>query len=256
LTPLPFDQSGPFSVWSSDSRYLIFNSLHDGSRHVVRRAANGTGTEERLTTADSRGRPIAISPDGKRLVLEGGSPKGSFDLLVLSLDNPAIATGTGAAPAPLLDSPSDERNPAIAPGGGWIAYESNKSGQSQVYVKPFPNVKDAEHQISTEGGRTPVWAPGGGELFFVRGDAVMAAKVQLTPVFRAGSPTVLFESPSLVLDGRLLGNTGRTFDVSGDGRFLMLKDPAVPADSGSVQPGIVVVQNWFEELRTLLPASR
>jgi hypothetical protein len=135
-----------------------------------------------------------------------------------------------------------------------MAYESNKSGQFQVYVKPFPNVADAEHQISTEGGRSPLWAPGGAELFFVRGDAVMAAKVQFTPVFRAGNPTVLFETHSLVLDGRLLGSTGRTFDVSGDGRFLMLKDPDAPAAGGTARPGIIVVQNWQEELRQRMPA--
>jgi serine/threonine protein kinase len=87
------------------------------------------------------------------------------------------------------------------------ADESNKSGQFQVYVKPFPNVNDAEHQISTEGGRRPVWSPAGGELFFVSGSALMAMTVQTTPVFRAGNLTTLFESRSLVLDGRLIGGT-------------------------------------------------
>jgi serine/threonine-protein kinase len=256
-TPLPFDQHGAFSVWSADNRFLIFNAPSGSTAHVVRRAANGTGAEERLTTADLSQRPIAMSPDGKRLVLERYSPKSSYDLMVLSLDDPAISTGTGAPSSPLLDSPSDERNAAIAPDGGWMAYESNKSGQFQVYVKPFPNVKDAEHQISRAGGRTPVWAPGGGELFFITGDALMAVRVQLTPEFRAGNPTALFEARSLVLDGRqLLSNTARTFDVSRDGRFLMLKDSAVPADGGAAAPGIILVQNWFEELRTLLPASR
>jgi hypothetical protein len=91
-----------------------------------------------------------------------------------------------------------------------MAYESNKSGQFQVYVKPFPNVDDAEHQISSEGGRAPVWSPTGRELFFVSRSALTAAAVQFTPAFRAGNSTTLFEAGSLVLDGRLLGNTGRT----------------------------------------------
>ena len=72
--------------------------------------------------------------------------------MLLSLDDPAIPTETGARTSPLLDTPSDERNASFAPDGRWISYELNKSGQFQVYVKPFPNVNDAEHQISTEGG--------------------------------------------------------------------------------------------------------
>ncbi|HUE87110.1 MAG TPA: hypothetical protein VMO26_13625 [Vicinamibacterales bacterium] len=198
---------------------------------------------------------MAISADGKHLVLEELTPAYSYDLMVLELDDPSTPTATGTRQAsPLLDTPSDERNASIAPDGRWMAYDSNKSGRFEIYVKPFPNVQDAEHQISTEGGRTPLWAPDGRELFYVNGSAVMVAAVQSTPSFRAGNPTTLFESRSLVLDGRLFGNTGRTYDVSRDGqRFLMLKDTA----AGETQrPGIIVVQNWTEELRTLVPVAR
>jgi hypothetical protein len=82
----------------------------------------------------------------------------------------------------------------------------------------------------------------------------MAAAVPSMPSFRAGNPTPLFESRSLVLDGRMFGNTGRTYHVSRDGqRFLMLKDTAA---GETQQPGIIVVQNWIEELRVLVPVAR
>ncbi len=66
----------------------------------------------------------------------------------------------------------------------------------------------------------------------------------------------LFEGRSVVLDGRLIGtNTGRTYDVSRDGqRFLMIKESAGGTESAP-PPSLVVVQNWLEELKRLVPAK-
>jgi len=256
LTRLPLDAAGVFSVWSPDSRHLIFNSFAKGPSSLSRRAVDGSGAEEHLTENDYPQRPVAMSRDGEHLVFEQQTPAFSFDLMLLSLDDSSISTGAGARTSPLLDTAADERNASMAPDGRWLAYESNKSGRFEIYVKPFPNVNDAEHQVSTEGGRTPVWSPDGREVFFVNGSALMAVAVQSTPAFRAGNPASLFDSRSLLLDGRLFGGgTGRTYDVSRDGqRFLMMKDTA--STSQTPTPGIIVVQNWFEELRTRLPAGR
>jgi hypothetical protein len=255
LTARSFGPSGAFVVWSRNSQYLIVDPMVGNNvTGLSRHRADGTGAGEPLTTPSLSQRPMDISPDGKLLVFEQQTPAFSYDLMTLSLDDPAISTGAGARPSPLLDSTADERNVSIAPDGRWVAYESNKSGQFQVYVKPFPNVADAEHQISIEGGRTPVWSPNGRELFFVSGSALMAIVVQTTPAFRAGNPTRLFGAQARILDGRLLGNSGRTFDVSRDGqRFLMVKDTAA-ADRMS-RPGIVVVQNWFQELQATLRSA-
>ena len=256
LSPLQTGPVGAFLVWSRDSRYLIF-----GAQHLFRRAADGTGAVEQLTTSDvdpeaTQRRAVAISPDGRRLIFERLMPGTSYDLMVRPLDGPPLSNDDANRASPLLDTPSDERNAAIAPDGRWMAYESNKTGQFQVYVRPFPNVNDAEYQISTAGGRTPLFAPNGRELFFVSGPALMAAAVELAPAFRAGNATVVFNAPSLILDARLIGNTGRAYEVSSDGqRFLMLKDDAAAAAQG-VRPGIIVVQNWFEELKARVPVSR
>jgi serine/threonine-protein kinase len=190
---------------------------------------------------------MAISPDGTQLVYEQSTPEPSYDLMRLAL--------RGGQVSPLLNSPSDERNASISPDGRWIAYDSNQTdGRSQIYVRPFPNVSDAVRQISTDGGRTPLWAASGRELFFVSGSTMMAATIQFVPGIRVGSITPLFEAGSRIVDGRLLGNTMRTYDVSRDGqRFLMMKD--APTD-GPAPPAIVVVQNWFEELRSRLPAAK
>jgi serine/threonine-protein kinase len=178
--------------------------------------------------------------------------------MLLALDDSSTPLGTGASRIrPLLQTPFDQRNAAISPDGRWMAYESTESAQTQVYVRPFPNVADAHYQISTDGGRTPVWAANGRELFFVNGSALMTVAVQLSPTFSAGNPTTLFEGPSLLLDGRSIGSmTGRTYDVSRDGRFLMIKKTAGSSEATAPPASMIVVQHWFEELKAKVAAGK
>ena len=197
LSPLQTGPVGAFLVSSRDSRYLIF-----GSQHLFRRAADGTGAVEQLTTSDVRCRshpaprrgdlarwqaPDLRAADAGHVVRPDGAPS----------RRPTTSNDDANRASPLLDTPSDERHAAIAPDGRWIAYESNKTGRFQVYVRPFPNLNDAECQISTAGGRTPLFAPNGRELFFVGGPALMAAAVDLASGFRASNATVVFNAPSL-----------------------------------------------------------
>ena len=138
------------------------------------------------------------------------------------------------------------------------AYDSNESGQNQIYVRPFPNVNDAQQQVSTEGGRTPAWSPDGRELFFVSGQSMMSVPVKLTAAFVAGNPVKLFDAHGIVVDGRFGvpggGSTLRTYDVAPDGRFLMIK---VGASGEGDAPGatMIVVQHWFQELKAKMAGA-
>lgn len=131
----------------------------------------------------------------------------------------------------------------------WLAYYSTESGQAQVSVRPFPDVQGGRWQISTAGGSRPAWATSGKELFFLdANNAVMAVRVQTTPSFKADNPSKLFDGPWYA------GQSGRTYDVSRDGRrFLMIKPSAVGQGSGS--PDINVVLNWTEELKARVAAK-
>ena len=75
----------------------------------------------------------------------------------------------------LLSTEYEARNAAVSPDGAWVAYEADESGQFEVYVRPFPDVEGGKSQVSTAGGRKPVWAPDGGELFFLQGDQLVTA---------------------------------------------------------------------------------
>jgi serine/threonine-protein kinase len=144
---------------------------------------------------------------------------------------------------PLLDSEFAEKSAAISPSGRWIAYESNESGRFEVYVRPFPNVEEGKWQISSDGGTEPVWAPRGRELFYRNGVAMMAVGVKSEQTFTAGSSVVLFT-------GNYQSALNRQYDVTSDGqRFLMIKQEQQQGAS------INVVQNWFEELKRLVPTN-
>ena len=76
----------------------------------------------------------------------------------------------------------------------------------------------------------------------------MAVPIQTTPTFSAGNPTKLFEGQWF------RGQSGRTYDIAKDGRFLMIKD-APAGNPNAAAASIVVVLNWTEELKRLVPTK-
>ncbi len=150
------------------------------------------------------------------------------------------------ASEPLLATESRETAPSISPDGNWIAYASDETGQAEVYVQRFPGL-GGRVPISTDGGQQPLWSPDGSELFYRGPRGMMAVPVDTEPTFSAGDPEVLFEQQYLDLQ------TNRTYDVAPDGRFLMIK---APTDDGSAPAEqIILVENWFEELKRLVPTN-
>ncbi len=138
--------------------------------------------------------------------------------------------------------------PDISPDGRYIAYQSNESGQFQVYVRPFPKVDAGRWQVSTSGGTRPVWSRNGRELFYEDLSGVLTAvPVQTTgSTFTGGNPTKLLSTRYAAP-----GNQ-RPYDVSADGqRFLVIKDNTT--DDKATPASLVVVEHWFDELRQKVP---
>ena len=161
-----------------------------------------------------------------------------------------MSTQGDRAPDVLWQTGFNERNAEISPDGRWLVYEANDSGLFEVYVRTFPDVDSGRWQISTEGGVQPRWSPDGSELFYrAPGGGLMAVGVLAEATFVAGNPEVLFTGGNYAFQG-----PARTYDVAPDGqRFLLIK-----SDSGSdasTSASMVVVQNWHEELRRLVPAD-
>jgi serine/threonine-protein kinase len=237
-------------AWTPDGQRVIFSSAQFGAPNVFWLRANGAGRPERLTTSPNIQFPMAISPDGKLgVVLEQSASAGNNDLMLLHIPDPSGMVADGKAKVePLLATMFNETNASISPDGRFLAYQSNEGGQTQVYVRPFPNVNDGIWPISTNGGRFALWARNGKELFYAELDgSIMTVPVQTTPTFSAGSATKLFQWPTLDLP-----SPARNYDVTRDGqKFLMIKEPdgsgsdAARASTSS----IVMVVNWIETLK-------
>jgi len=236
-----------FPVWSADGKRIIFASDRGGYLNLWWQAADGSGVAERLTTSLNNQRSTGITPDGSAVVFDEAVPAMGRDLLQVALDGSRRVV-------PLLQTKFNEFNGIVSPDGRWLAYESNSSGASEIYVRSFPNTAGGQWQVSTAGGRQALWARNGRELFYVGADgAIFTAPVAASgATWNAGTPVKLIDGRYYAVNSN--GASGRLYDVSPDGqRFLMVK--ALGSDAGPAA-SIVVVQHWNEELKRLAPTKR
>ena len=248
------------AVLTPDGQRLIFTSTRTGAISLFRQAANGTGTAERLLELSRQNSALpALSPDGKQVVLRASESGSSYVLIAdLQAAQRADESSSRGKPRPLVKTQFEEYNAEISPDGRWLAYQSNSSGAYEVYVPPFPEVENGRWTVSTAGGAEPLWSRDGHELFYrAPSGAVMRVSIAPGSTWKASAPTQLFAATSYALSGSgdLRITLSRTYDVTPDGqRFLMLKNADAPTQSSDV-PRIVIVQNWLEELRRLVPTK-
>jgi len=229
-------------IWTPDGRRLIFDSARAGPQNLFWQAADGTGPVERLTESQFNQFPTSVTADGRQLIFRSNAR--TQDIAVLTLDQDRRVES-------LIETPFSELNGEVSPDGQWLAYESNDSGRSEIYVRPFPNVASGRWQVSTGGGTRALWARNGQELFYLTlTGALMSIRPEVGITWMAGLPTKLFEGGSYYVGGG--GAAGRTYDVAPDGRFLMIKSAGTPEEAGA---SVIVVLNWFEELKRLVPAN-
>jgi len=225
-------------IWSPDSSRIAYHSGgQPGGPGIFVRRADGAGSVERLTTGTHL--PVDWSADGKWIAYADFGDRGI-----------SIATVTGLM---RVDIEGDHTPRVLIKGGNgrvspterWVAITSPTTGTDEIYVLPFPDTSRGRTRISTDGGQNPTWAPDGKTLFYRRGQAVMAVAVGGDDPSSWPKPKMLFEGPYLLT----IGPTH--FDVARDGGLLMVKP--VDADGQGAPKQLVVVQNWFEELRRLAP---
>jgi serine/threonine-protein kinase len=151
-----------------------------------------------------------------------------------------------------------EQWPEFSPDGHWLAYGSNVSGRFEVYVRPYPGPGSAE-LVSVSGGESPAWHPNGKELLFVGPEnaaglrSMMAVDLEAGSLLRIGRLRRLFDFDPASL--QFACAPVRCYDVSPDGqRFYARQYGAAPPPPVVTQ--VNLVQNWFEELKAKVPATR
>jgi serine/threonine-protein kinase len=235
LTPVALSGDNSDPVWTREGDRVVFVSNAAGSYNYYSAAADGSGTPEPLFSSEQgySGVPPAWSPDGRHMLYVKPSGKTGFDIW----DRPS---GEKAEPKALIATPSNESNPVFSPDGRFVAYTTDESGRSEVWVRPFPDVNSRRWLLS--GGRAMRWSRDGTEILYLTGQGLM--KVAVTPARGEAPPA--FGQPSLTLPLEGIN----TFDLSPDGKTIAIQ--RVPMEKAARE--IHVIVNWFDELRRLVPA--
>ncbi|HEV8600575.1 MAG TPA: protein kinase [Gemmatimonadales bacterium] len=244
LTRFTFEgQTNQRPTWSPDGNSITFISDRSGTSQLYRQPAGGSGTAELLTPKHEQ-RPIAEgfwSPDGKWLIYRTESSSGG------SGDIMGFRPGIDTMPVPLVATRFAETAPGLSPDGKWLAYTSLESNQTDVFVRPFPKVDDGKWQVSVGGGREPVWAHNGHELFYKSNDdQMMVASLDLERGFGVRDRKQLFSTGDFDNDPE-----HARYNLSPDDqRFIMSR-------RGTGSGGeIVLVLHWFEELEARMGAKQ
>lgn len=230
-TRLTFGHMNQNPVWSPNGRYVAYYKIGVG---IYRKPANGAGAEELPIRTNSLAVPKSWSPDGRFLIYAQINSGTGADLFALPIvDDPH--------PLVLAQTTGNEDQGQFSPDGHWVAYTSNESGLSEIYVIPFPPTPNGgKWMVSRGGGLQPRWRRDGKELFYISPDwKMMAVDVSTSPVFRAGTPQALFDTE--IADTGI--RTGpMSWGIAPDcNRFLIIS--ANSTDTSSLN----VILNWRAE---------
>jgi Tol biopolymer transport system component len=210
-----------------DSRRFAFSSNQSGRAEIYIGSTTGAGEPQIVPTTDAQFKTVwDISTDGKTMVFGQMGDTTRWDLWILPLQE-------GGKPQPYLAGPGQEQSAHLSPDGKWLAYDSDESGQKEVYVQSFP-VPGHKMRISVDGGDWPGWTQGGKELLYGKGDILMSVPITTAGAeLEPGTPRPLLTIPE--------GTNGGDGTADGE-RFLISTGPEVQRD-------IRVILNWTALLK-------
>jgi Tol biopolymer transport system component len=214
---------GSLPNWSSDGATVFFAT----DSAIMQVPSDGSRMPSTFRRIPARVFSLIATRDGNWVVYA-------------TLTNAYAARTSDTTTLSLTDS-GQVRRLTVSPDSRWVAYDSDKSGRWEVYVRPFPDTRLSKHQVSTSGGLMPEWSRDGRELFYVEEALGSLVAVPIVPgkSFVTGEPTRLFKPNS----NRTVNNR---FNQAPDGRFLMIH--GVGSDA-SRPDELVLVENFTEELK-------
>jgi len=223
-------------VWSPDGMWLAYATNRIGGGEIRKMRASGLGDEELVATLDHQAELRSWSPDGRFLAYEALSPGTEWDCWIYSFDEGESRR--------IVGSKYTDGDPVFSPDGRWIAFWSNESGRTEIYVVPVDDL-GRKWQVSTDGGQFPVWDPTGTEIYFSDYEnRLMAVSVELQGDVKIGTPRMLFPMPEQPVPSGAFDFA--EFAVSPDGKRFLLHHAQ---DQERISESLVLVQSWPEITR-------
>jgi Tol biopolymer transport system component len=226
----PVDDRTP--LWSPDDSQLAFSSTRNAEGEIYVRPTSGQGDVKLLFTANEQIELTDWSNDGRVILFNRINPgEGGSDIWMLDMQT--------SEAMPLLSGNWLE-DARISPDGKWLAFASDESGTSEIYVQSFPTAA-GRWMVSSDAGpgpsSRPVWRGDSRELYYLRGGAVVAVPVTGDATFSFGTPRTLF-SVSVT-------TASANYAVSENGQRILTNE-LPPADQSKV--GARLIQNWTRAL--------
>jgi Tol biopolymer transport system component len=260
--PLPLVNTGSNlnPLWSPDGKRVFFSSNRDGVPELYVIPSDGSTLQPqkvKVTTKDPVRDAFAVL--NYALIPVAWMPTGRLALVVVRNTGGAVNSDVVTVPVEggeaedLIRTEYSEDSVRISPNGRWLAYRSNRSGRSEIWVRAVTG--SAPTLVSQNGGREPVWARDGTELFYLEGNKMMALAVKGGQDFSFSAPQLLFDEPYFHGPTQQVGPVDivTSYDVAANGRFIMI--PQTGDTRSDAAQGIVVFQNWTEELKRLVPTN-
>jgi len=227
-------------VWSPDGQQVAFCSMREnGQEDVFLKPVSGGGGEQPLLMQKGDKEPDKWSPDGRFLLFDYRARQGEgYDIWVLPMFG-------DHKPFPFIQGKGNDAWAIFSPDGKWVAYSSDESGQTGIYVVPFPG-PGGKWQVSKAGGAQAFW-PRGKELFYVSIDFQMIG-VEFEAQgnnFLVGKSRRLFEGQSVSSSLGQNPDGSASVDVNGDGTRWLI---ALPVDERNASP-LILTTNWMAELK-------
>ena len=225
--------NGTFPLFSPDGQWLAFGSLgtkrDGGIEELFRQRADGSGQAELLVKPGRAPEHWPAGDQGFSFITHRGTAN-NYDLWTYSVKDKEVT------PLAVVDV-SAQLSSQFSPDMRWVAYMSSEAGDWQLFAQPVPNPTGVKYQLTTEGGRFPMWSTDGRQLIYEHDGRMFSAP------FQAGTQPKIGKPVELPVGGFIQPLIRRNYDMTPDGKsFLMLFRPG---------PQIEVVSNWTAQLKQL-----